>query len=606
MSTRTTGPQDGAEDAALAAAVFALAPASVGGVRLRAPPGPVRDAWLELVADLLPEGRRLRRVPVNVGTARLLGGLDLAATLRSGQPHMQRGLLAEADGDALVLSMAERVLADTAAQIGAALDNGSVRLERDGFGATHLARFGLIALDEGLDHEEAPPEALLDRLAIHLDLKAVALGDIVGWCVDPYEVREASALVGRVAAGPEVLESLCAAALGLGIPSLRAPLAALRVARASAALSGRAKIAEEDLVAAARLVLSPRARTLPVEEAPTEADSEGEEEADLDGTPERGDEIHETTENAGEQGLNERVLDAARASLPADLLARLALGGGQLRRSGPVGKSGVGRQSMLRGRPAGVRRGEPRRGARVNVLETLRAAAPWQRLRGRAPADVPAANGPNPVRVRREDFRVTRFRQRALTTTIFAVDASGSSALHRLAEAKGAVELLLAECYVRRDRVALIAFRGAGADLLLPPTRSLARAKRCLAALPGGGGTPLAAGIDAARSLSEGVIRGGGTAVVVLLTDGRANVGRDGIGGRQRARSDAEAAARGLAGCGAVSLVLDTSPRPQAAARGLAEAMTARYLPLPHADATVLNQAVRATVDAVGQGSARV
>ena len=152
--------------------------------------------------------------------------------------------------------------------------------------------------------------------------------------------------------------------------------------------------------------------------------------------------------------------------------------------------------------------------------------------------------------MRRDDFHITRYRERRETTTIFAVDASGSSALNRLAEAKGAVELLLADCYVRRDRVALLAFRGAGCELLLPPTRSLVRAKRGLAGLPGGGGTPLAAGIDAAAALADAVRRRGETAVVVLLTDGRANVGRNGTGGRERAMADAMSAARQLATMG--------------------------------------------------------
>ena len=113
------------------------------------------------------------------------------------------------------------------------------------------------------------------------------------------------------------------------------------------------------------------------------------------------------------------------------------------------------------------------------------------------------------MRLRREDFRVTRREQRSRTTTIFVVDASGSLALDRLAEAKGAVELLLADCYQRRDEVAVLAFRGRGAVLLLPPTRSLVRAKRSLATLPGGGGTPLAAGIDAGFLLAESVRRDG-------------------------------------------------------------------------------------------------
>jgi magnesium chelatase subunit D len=102
------------------------------------------------------------------------------------------------------------------------------------------------------------------------------------------------------------------------------------------------------------------------------------------------------------------------------------------------------------------------------------------------------------VLIRADDFQVMRYQQRSETTTLFVVDASGSSALHRLAEAKGAVESLLADCYVRRDRVALMAFRGKGCELILPPTRSLTRAKRSLAGLPGGGGTPMATAIDAA------------------------------------------------------------------------------------------------------------
>ncbi|WP_353094084.1 VWA domain-containing protein, partial [Methylibium sp.] len=245
-------------------------------------------------------------------------------------------------------------------------------------------------------------------------------------------------------------------------------------------------------------------------------------------------------------------------------------------------------QSGLRGRPVGARRGEPRTGARLNVIETLRAAAPWQRLRQASPG-----GGGARIQVRREDFHVTRFTQRSETTTIFAVDASGSAALHRLAEAKGAVELLLADCYVRRDNVAVLAFRGKTAELLLPPTRSLVRAKRSLAGLPGGGGTPLAAGIDAALALAEAVRRRGETPVVVLLTDGRANIARDGEPGRTRAGEDALAAARQLQAAGVTALLLDTSPQPQATARQLAAQMGAAYLPLPHAGAAELSQAVR-------------
>jgi magnesium chelatase subunit D len=255
---------------------------------------------------------------------------------------------------------------------------------------------------------------------------------------------------------------------------------------------------------------------------------------------------------------------------------------------------GIARAARLRGRPVGTRPGMPRDGARLALIDTLRAAAPWQTIRRAQVRGVSSSHGTRPkVEVRASDFRIARLQDRAETTTIFVVDASGSSALHRLAEAKGAVELLLADCYVRRDRVAVIAFRGRTAEVLLPPTRSLARAKRALAGLPGGGGTPLAAGIDSAFSLAEGIARRGGTPVVVLLTDGRANVSRDGTGGRERAESDAQESARALRSSGHASLLIDTSPQPRAPGLHLAQAMGAAYLPLPNADAKGVSRAVQ-------------
>jgi magnesium chelatase subunit D len=209
-------------------------------------------------------------------------------------------------------------------------------------------------------------------------------------------------------------------------------------------------------------------------------------------------------------------------------------------------------------------------------------------------AGVAARQAPAPrLSLRMDDLRVVRRAQHRRSTTLFLIDASGSAALHRLAEAKGAVELLLAESYVRRDEVAVIAFRGQRAEVLLPPTRSLVRAKRALAGLPGGGGTPIAAALDAADALVEQVQRRGVTPSVVLLTDGRANVARDPAAGRAQAETDALAAARRLAARGARCLLIDTSPRPAEAAARLAAAMRARYLPLPHVRADLLSAAVR-------------
>ena len=101
-------------------------------------------------------------------TDRLLGGLDLAATLSAGRPVAQAGLMAEADGGLIVVPMAERLSPGTAARLAGALDTGSA--------VGRPARFGLILLDEGAE-DETVPDALADRLAFRIDLTAIGLGD---------------------------------------------------------------------------------------------------------------------------------------------------------------------------------------------------------------------------------------------------------------------------------------------------------------------------------------------------------------------------------------------------------------------------------------------
>jgi magnesium chelatase subunit D len=511
----------------------------------------------------------VRRLPLHAGDDRLLGGLDLAATLQAGRPIAQKGLLAEADGGIVLLAMAERLEPGTAARLRAAMDDAAVILQRDGLSRVLPARFGIVALDEGAEPEERPPDSLMDRMAFHLDLTSVSLSDVTALIEDPPE----RAVLDDGPSAEEGVEALCHTAVAFGVTSIRAPLLALRAARAAAGLSGRTGMLERDLAVAARLVFGPRATCFPSPEEP-------------DAAPEPPPDPEDATseeQSVPDKPLEDVVLDAVKAALPADLLAHQAAGdrGRGLVRA--PGRAGQVKASVKRGRPIGIRTGEPKNGARLHLLETLKAAAPWQTLRGRC----------DRFQVRRDDFRIVRFRQRIGTTTIFAVDASGSAAMHRLAEAKGAVELLLADCYVRRDQVALIAFRGDGATLLLPPTGSLLRAKRSLAGLPGGGPTPLAAGIEAAHGLASSIRRAGRTPVITLLTDARANIARDGTGGRPRAEAEALETGRSLRATKVATLLVDTSPRPNPFARRLAEEMGARYVPLPYADAPMLSRAVR-------------
>ena len=582
------------------AALFAVDPCGLGGVSLRASAGQVRDEWLAHLKKLLPTGTPQRRIPLNINDAALLGGLDLGATLSAGRPIAQQGVLAHADGGVVLLAMAERVPLGTAARLAAVLDTQEVAIQRDGLALKLPARLGVVALDEGIGDDEAVATALLDRLAFLVQLKPPeASDDIDDWTSE--DIAQARALLPKVSASEDIVQALCAAALALGVYSLRAPLFALKAARCAAALDGVLDVTEAHAALVAKLVLAPRATQLPQAQAETEEQQqESPEQNDAPpepGPPEQNEAADQPPpENEADisnaEALAESVLEAAQAAIPAGLLAALQIGQAAKARAQAAGRSGAVQKSQTRGRPMGARRGEPRAGARLNVIETLRAAAPWQKLRERQNPTPPDSKHKR-IHVRREDFSVTRFKQVGQTTTLFVVDASGSSALNRLAEAKGAVELLLADCYVRRDHVAVLAFRGKTAELLLPPTRSLARAKRSLAGLPGGGGTPLATAIDAARELAEQIKRRGETPIIVLLTDGRGNVARDGSPGRAKASDDATAAARQLRLSAITALLLDTSPQPQPAAQALAAEMGAAYVPLPHAGAQAVSRVVQ-------------
>ena len=583
-------------NAALALALFAIDPVGTGGIVLRAPWSLAQDRLLAGLQELLPVETLCRRMPHNIPDDRLIGGIDLVATLQTRRPVMERGLLAEVDGGVVVLSMAERLSTSTVAQLTAAIDLGFVVVERNGIGARSPARVGLVAFDEGQSDEEGLAPALRDRLAFHLRLADVTADDAVSWELNRGAIAAARKCLIGVSCCGAITQTLCEGAMSLGIDSVRAPYLALRVARASAALHGRHHVADADAVVASRLVLAPRATHLPASQPP-QPEGDQQSKAKETGSDTNSEQNLEARPSA-DDSLLDVVLAAAAAALPAKVLEGLQQHHGSARRAATSAKAGAVKGAAGRGRPIGARRGEPRGRMKINVVETLRAAAPWQGLRQSASARPPQPEDGRPnLEVRRDDFRVTRFKHRTKVVTVFVVDASGSLAANRLAEAKGAVELLLAECYIRRDEVALIAFRGRGSELVLPPTRSLVRAKRCLAELPGGGGTPLASAINAAGTLVASLLRRGQSAVVVLLTDGRANVARDGRPGAAQAELDATAAARALRATRARSLVIDTSPRPRPQAERLAAEMGGRYLPLPYAGSRELSRAIQTSVN---------
>ncbi|MEX3017353.1 magnesium chelatase subunit D [Gymnodinialimonas hymeniacidonis] len=550
----------------LAVACFALDPAALGGISVRGRVGPVRERFETGLRLALAE-TPLHRIAPTMSDEALYGGLDLAATLETGTLCQTQGIL-DREG-VLLLPMAERVEPGLSARLAAALD-----------ARPDLA---LVALDEGAEPGERLPASLSDRLAIHLDLSDHPLSYAPALEFDADALAEARIALPSITVSDDALKELVSVAARLGVHSLRAPLQALAVARASAALSGAEEVEEPDLLLAVELVFVPRATQIPEQHEEAEQDTPPPPPPQNDSTDDS-----DQPDPVKEDIPTEILLDAARAMLPPDLLARMAAA--KANRAPAGNGSGAKRTGNRRGRPLPARHGRLGGGARLDLVATLRTAAPWQTIRRNLTGD------DTRIHVRPSDLRIRRYQEASDRAIIFVVDASGSSAMARLAEAKGAVELLLAEAYARRDHVALVAFRGEGSDVLLPPTRSLVQTKRRLSSLPGGGGTPLAAGLKAAMELA-GLVRGKGmTPSIALLTDGRANVDLSGAANRAQASEDATQMARALRAEGVPGLVIDTGLRPTRGLDGLAREMGAPYLPLPRADGQSLSRAVDAAL----------
>lgn len=582
------------EDACLSAAVLAVAPHEVGGIHLHARPSSVRETWLEFVQTSLTPFCKTRRLPLNIGDDRLIGGLDLSGTLAQGKLVMDPGILADVDQGLLIIPSAERLELGRAAKIVRSQDYGYLEIARGAMSTRVPTRFGILAIDERLEEEEPPPPVLCDRLALSISLEGVRMKDVILPSKITASILRARDICNKVTGDEDYVQTLCQVAEALGIVSVRAPLQTLKIARILAALKGELALTQNHLETAVRLVLSPRATRIPQNPkenpAPEEPDLPPSEDSN---NSDKSNEDLSDDQSRVESSDFEILLSAACAAIPQGLFEKIKHEASRGRSTPSSGKAGEQHKSLNRGRPCGVRRGEPRNGLVLNLMETLRASAPFQTLRRNNLRSSRSEVKKNiRIKLRTDDFRISQFKKRKNATTIFVVDASGSSALERLAEVKGAVELILSECYIRRDHVAVIAFRGKTAETLLPPTRSLTRAQRCISALPGGGGTPLATAIENARILAVSEKQKGLSPTIVLLTDGKANIDKQGKAGRKTALSDAFAEGLTLRNLRIKSVLIDTSQRTNTDAEHLASGMGARYIPLPHANSARVAKAV--------------
>ncbi|HEX8116031.1 MAG TPA: VWA domain-containing protein, partial [Pyrinomonadaceae bacterium] len=398
-------------------------------------------------------------------------------------------------------------------------------------------------------------------------------------------VTRAAALYAETEVPRAVLRRVAELCLRLGVDGHRGEITLTRAARALAALEGRRAVTVDDVRRVAPMSLRHRLRRDPLEQGGGSARVERAAE-DVFGRGEA--ETQHASSQVRDEAADEAGLDEKVAVLPP---AEVGLRPDALAESGPVQtrptrqvnaparrRAGSGGSNFsARGRYAGASSLKSE-GARVALDATLRAAAVGRSTEGAR------------FRVTSEALRYKRYRSRSGTLFIFLVDTSGSMALNRIEQAKGALAQLLRRSYVNRDRVALVAFRAAGAELLLPPSTSVSRARALLDALPVGGATPLAAGLRRALEVARRATSSETRRVrLVVFTDGRGNVPLDvenigdGRSRKGRIRQEIQHLGAALAQACDASVVVDTQGRFTGGDEGrfLAEALGGGYVRLP-------------------------
>ena len=540
---------------------------SLGSLSIKANYSTVREAFLSSFLSLL-KPKRLKKIYPFQNPTDFTKSINMIDTLTLGMPKYNEDIFSS-DNIALILTNTEK------------MEKGLATFLRDKINNNNNKFF--IALDES-ESNEMPGTNLSEYLIFSVNLGGTRYKDLKKVSINRKKIAEAIQNLATVKVNKKILGYLIASAEMFSISNMHTIFSTLKVAKSICAYRGKKSVSRKDMTLAISLSMIHKAKQIPEFQQQEKAKAPEQEQLRDD---------NESKANNSELNNEDKkmLIDALKISLPNNLIESLLSKNSQAVSLGESVGSGEKNNNFSAGRPIPSVNRKYSSDKRIDLIATLTKAIPWQKIRSS-----PITKKNRKIIIYPQDIMIKRFEKQSERLLIFLVDASGSNAIGRLAEAKGAIEILLSDAYAKRDNVALISFSGLKADSLLLPTKSLVTAKKKLSSLPGGGATPLANGLLEAFNMADAARSRNIKPIIILLSDGRGNVSLDGEGDRVKAIKDTTYVAALIKQNAINNIFIDTSRRKTPIADELARELNGHYFQLPLANSKSISKAVQLSI----------
>ncbi len=539
---------------------------SLGSLTIKANYSTVREVFLSNLLSLL-KPKRFKKIYPFQNPTDFANNLNMIDTLTFGMPKYNEDIFSS-DNIALILTNTEK------------MEKGLATFLRDKIKNNNNKFF--IALDES-ESNEVPRENLSEYLIFSINLDGTRHKDLKKVSINRKKIAEAKENLATLKVNKKALDYLIASAEMFSISNMHTIFTTLKVAKSLCAYKGKKNVSKEDINLAISLSMIHKAKKFPEFQQDNKAE-----------TPEQEQLRDEKESKANNSELNSEdkkmLIDALKISLPSNLIESLLSKNSQSISLGESAGSGERNNNFSAGRPIPSVNRKYSSDKRIDLMGTLIKSIPWQKLRSSS------VTKNKKIIIYPQDIMIKRFEKQSERLLIFLVDASGSNAIGRLNEAKGAIEILLSDAYAKRDNVALISFSGLKADPLLLPTKSLVTAKKKLSSLPGGGATPLANGLLEAFNMADVARSRNIKPIIILLSDGKGNMSLDGVGDRVKATKDTNYVASLIKRNAINNIFIDTSRRKTPMANELARELNGHYFQLPMANSGSISKAVQQSI----------